>query len=58
MWLFKQKLLFFPLMNKALIKLAHDKERALKVLKKWVKKLNQNIDDEKDVSESEKTATT
>lgn len=45
-------------MNKVLIKLAHDKERALKVLKKWVKKLNQNIDDEKDVSESEKTATT
>ena len=45
-------------MNKALINLAHDKERALKVLKKWVKKLNQNIDDEKDVSESEKTATT
>ena len=39
----------FPLMNNPSIKLASNKERALKVYNQQIKKLNQNIDDKKDV---------
>ena len=40
-------------MNNPSIKLAHNKERALKVYNQQIKKLNQNIDDKKDIVESE-----
>ena len=39
----------FPLMNNRSIKLASNKERALKVYNQQIKILNQNIDDKKDV---------
>ena len=42
-----------PLIYNPSIKLAHNKERALKVYKQQIKKLNQNADDKKDVIESE-----
>ena len=42
-----------PLMNNPSIKLAHNKERVLKVYNQQFKELNQNIDDKKDVTESE-----
>ena len=42
-----------PLMNNPSIKLAHNKEQALKVYNQQFKELNQNIDDKKDVTESE-----
>ena len=42
-----------PLMNNPSIKIAHNKERALKVYNQQIKKLNQNTDDKKDVIESE-----
>ena len=42
-----------PLMNNPSIKIAHNKERALKVFNQQTKKLNQNTDDKKDVIESE-----
>ena len=42
-----------PLMNNPSIKLAHNKERALKVYNQQIKKLNQNIDDKQDAIESE-----
>ena len=41
-----------PLMYNPSIKLAHNKEQALKVYKQQIKKLNQNADDKKDVIES------
>ena len=40
-------------MNNPSIKLAHNKERALKVYNQQIKKLNQNIDDKQDAIESE-----
>ena len=43
----------FPLMNNPSIKLASNKEWALKVYNQQIKKLNQNIDDKKDVIVSE-----
>ena len=43
----------FPLMNNPSIKLAHNRERPLKVYNQQIKKLNQNIEDKKDVIESE-----
>ena len=43
----------FPLMNNPSIKLAYNKERALKVYNQQIMKLNQNIDDKKDLIESE-----
>ena len=42
-----------PLVNNPSIKLAHNKERALKVNNQQIKKLYQNTDDKKDVIESE-----
>ena len=44
---------FLPLMNNPSIKLAHNKEWALKVCNEQIKKLNQNTEDKKDVIESE-----
>ena len=42
-----------PLINNPSIKLAHNKEQALKVHNQQIKKLNQNRDDETDLIESE-----
>ena len=40
-------------MNNPSIKLAHNKERALKVYNQQIKNINQSADDKKDVIESE-----
>ena len=40
-------------MNNPSIKLAHNKERALKVYNQQIKNINQSTDDKKDVIESE-----
>ena len=42
-----------PLISNPSIKLAHNKEQALKVYNQQIKKLNQNRDDEIDLIESE-----
>ena len=42
-----------PLMNNPSIKLAHNKERASKVYNQQIRKLKQNIDDKKDVIQSD-----
>ena len=43
---------YIPLMNNPSIKLAHDKERALKVYNQQIKKFNQNTDDKKVATEA------
>ena len=43
----------FPLMHNPVIKLAHNKDIALKVFNQQVKKLNKNPKDKADVIESE-----
>ena len=44
---------YIPLMNNPSTKLAHDKERALKVYNQQIKKFNQNTDDKKVATELE-----
>ena len=49
----QRRTVFKPLMKNPSVELTHNKERVLKAYNQQIKKLHQNIEDKKDVIESE-----